>query len=74
MKRISLVAVLAVAATGCGKKPTGPVEATPEMRAEQKQAEQDVRNAEAAARKGQKPERTADQTAEDAERARSRGR
>jgi hypothetical protein len=67
-------ATVAALAAGCGKKPTGPVGATPEMRAEQKQAELDVRNAEAAARKGQKPERTAGQTAEDAERARSRGR
>lgn len=61
-----------VAFTGCGDKDIGPVTVTPEMEAEQKAAEKDVQDAEAAHRKNQKPEKSPDQLVEEAESGRSR--
>ncbi len=66
---LGLVAVvLATAIVGCNKS-GGPVVVTPEMEAEQRQAEKDVRDAETNMRKNQKGP-TGKPTAEDEEAAR----
>jgi hypothetical protein len=67
-----LTVALALGPVGCGKDTSGPVKATPEMEAQQKQAEQDVRNAEAANRKSQQPEKTHEQRVFEAESNRRR--
>jgi hypothetical protein len=61
---------LLVGLAGCGKQ--NPMVVTPEMEAEQKQAEKDVQQAESANRRQQKPGRTFDQQVEDEERNRRR--
>lgn len=77
MKRICLLAALAVIPAGCGDKKSGPVQVTAEMEAEQKQAEKDVQNAEGARMKElkkQKRELTEEEKVHLAESARGRGR
>jgi predicted small lipoprotein YifL len=69
MKTFVCAAVCAAALTGCSK--SGPVTVTPEMEAEQKRADQEAHAAESARQKTQKP--TGKPTADDEERARSRG-
>ncbi len=66
-----LLFLLTLGTLGCGQK-TPPVVVTPETEAEQLRAEQEVRNAEAAHRKTQKPTKTFEQSVEDEESNRRR--
>ena len=70
MTTLMCAAVCAALMTGCSD--TGPVTVTPEMEAEQKKADEEVHAAESARQKTQKL--TGKPTADDEERARSRGR
>jgi hypothetical protein len=60
MRMLSLICatLLLVGLVGCSKK-DGPVVVTPEMEAQQKQAEREVHEAESAMQKRQKPSRAA---------------
>jgi hypothetical protein len=73
MRRLMLgVALIAFGAAGCGKDDNKPVQMTPEMEAEQRQAQQTVNKSERERQKSQKPEKTHEQNVEDAERNRPR--
>ncbi len=70
-KSTILSCLLMLAAVGCGQS-TPAVVVTSETEAEQMRAEQEVRNAEAAHRKTQKPTKTFEQSVEDEESSRRR--
>lgn len=67
-------ALIAFGTLGCGSDQAKPVQVTPEMEAEQRQAEKDVNRAEAEMRKQQKPQKTDEQRVDEEERARLRPR
>lgn len=69
--QLLLVMALVLGSVGCGSE-TPKVDVTPEMEVEQKQAESDIRNAEAANRKNQKRELTREEGVEAAEHSRRR--
>ncbi|MBX3399919.1 MAG: hypothetical protein KF873_14345 [Gemmataceae bacterium] len=72
MRKITiLLFLLTLGSLGCGQK-TPAVVVTSETEAEQMRAEQDVRNAEAAYRKTQKPAKSFEQSVEDEESNRRR--